>query len=187
MADQLRADARSNRDQILAAARALFREQGIEVPMKEIADRAGVGVGTLYRRFPDRGALIRATAYSYLAGLADLVESIRREEPDAWSALCRLLRESMELRLGALASAVEPGLHEDLRRDPNLEAVRAAAADGIAELTAQAQAEGSLRADVTVEHIGRLMTLHLYVAPGGSYFAAVGAVLDIVLDGLRSR
>lgn len=57
-AETLRADARGNRDQIVAAALVLFRDKGIDVSMKEVADHAGVGVGTLYRRFPDRDALI---------------------------------------------------------------------------------------------------------------------------------
>ena len=56
----LRADARRNRDQIVAAAKQWFAVQGPDVPMEEIARAAGVGVGTLYRRFPDREALIRA-------------------------------------------------------------------------------------------------------------------------------
>jgi len=49
---RMRADARRNREQILAAAKTVFRERGVDVPMEEIARRAGVGVGTLYRRFP---------------------------------------------------------------------------------------------------------------------------------------
>ena len=55
---RLRADARRNRDRIIAAARTAFAEQGTDVPMEEIARAAGVGVGTLYRRFPDRDSLI---------------------------------------------------------------------------------------------------------------------------------
>ena len=62
----LRADARRNRDQLVDAAGALFAERGPDVPMEEIARRAGVGVGTLYRRFPDRDALVRAVAYESL-------------------------------------------------------------------------------------------------------------------------
>lgn len=57
---RLRADARRNRDRIIAAARTVFTERGTEVPMEEIARAAGVGTGTLYRRFPDRDSLISA-------------------------------------------------------------------------------------------------------------------------------
>ena len=187
MADQLRADARSNRDQILAAAQIVFRERGIDVPMKVVADRAGVGVGTLYRRFPDRSALISAVAHEYLAGLADLADTARREAVGAWPGLCRLLRECAELRLGALASALEPTLHADIRRDPNLTEVRTRVADRVVAMTAQAQADGDLRPDVTQQDVADLMTLQIYVLPDQSYAQAARRMMDIVLDGLRAR
>ena len=59
-ATRLRADARRNQEQVLQAARDLFVERGIDCPLEEIARRAGVGIGTLYRRFGDRDALVRA-------------------------------------------------------------------------------------------------------------------------------
>ncbi|MBB5913507.1 AcrR family transcriptional regulator [Nocardia transvalensis] len=187
MADQLRADARSNRDQILAAAQTVFREQGVDVPMKEIADRAGVGVGTLYRRFPDRGALISAAAQAYLQSLADLAATARAEEDRAWPALRRFLRECAELRLGATASAIEPALHADIRADPGLTDIRANVSEQVARLTAQAQVDGDLRTDVDAQDVSRLMTLQIYVRPDESYDRAVQRTMDIVLDGLRAR
>ncbi|MBF6173346.1 TetR/AcrR family transcriptional regulator [Nocardia blacklockiae] len=187
MADQLRADARSNRDQILAAAQIVFREQGVDVPMKEIADQAGVGVGTLYRRFPDRGALISAAAQAYLQALADLAATAAREEAGAWPALRRFLRECAELRLGATAAAIEPALHADIRADPQLSGIRAGVAEQVARLTAQAQVDGELRTDVDAQDVARLMTLQIYVRPDESYEQAVRRTMDIVLDGLRAR
>jgi AcrR family transcriptional regulator len=187
MSDGLRADARSNRDQILAAAQIVFREQGVEVSMKEIADRAGVGVGTLYRRFPDRAALITAAAHSYLSGLAEMAATARREESRAWPALCRLLRECAELRLGAMASALEPTLHADIRSDPALTEVRAQVAEHVVAMTAQAQAEGDLRPDIGARELAQLMTLQIYVFPEESYSDAVGRTVEIMLDGLRAR
>jgi len=62
----LRADARRNRDQIIAAAKKIFLEFGPNQPMEEIARRAGVGVGTLYRRFPDRESLVLAVAWAII-------------------------------------------------------------------------------------------------------------------------
>ncbi|MFI5781292.1 TetR/AcrR family transcriptional regulator [Nocardia sp. NPDC051570] len=184
----MRADAQSNRDQILAAAQVVFRELGVDVPMKAIADRAGVGVGTLYRRFPDRESLISAAGYEYLSGLAESAETARREEGAAWPALCRFLRECAGLRLGAMASALEPNLHDELRGDPNLTAVRARVADLVARMTAQAQAEGDLRADVTAEDVAHLMTLQVYAHPKGQTYAeAIARTMEIVLDGLRAR
>ncbi|MEG8177160.1 TetR/AcrR family transcriptional regulator [Nocardia terpenica] len=187
MPDDLRADARSNREQILAAAQVVFREFGVDVPMKEIADRAGVGVGTLYRRFPDRTALIGAVGNSYLSGLAELAATARREESDAWLTLCRFLHECVQLRLGALASAIEPILHGKVQGDPDLTEVRARVAEEVADMTARAQADGRLRADVTTGDIARLMTLQVYVPPDESYAEAVRRIMDIALDGLRAK
>ncbi|MVU79656.1 TetR family transcriptional regulator [Nocardia sp. ET3-3] len=182
---ELRADARSNRDQILAAAQLVFREQGVNVSMKDIADAAGVGVGTLYRRFPDRGALISAAAHSYLSALADLAATAERESIDAFDAISRLLRECAELRLGALAAAVEPALHTDIKADSTLIEVRTSIADRIARLTTRAHAEGTLRPDVTPADLSRLMTLQIYATPDESYPTAVNRILDLLFDGLR--
>ncbi|GLP76043.1 TetR family transcriptional regulator [Mycobacterium antarcticum] len=187
MTSPLRSDARSNRDQILAAAEIVFREQGVDVPMKMIADRAGVGVGTLYRRFPNRTALIGAAGHEYLRGLANLAETTRDEAGGAWPGLCRLLRECAELRLGALASALEPTLHAGTLSHPNLTGVRTRVADRVVALTAQAQADGDLRPDVTPQDVANLMTLQIYVRPGESYAEAARRTMDIVLDGLSPR
>jgi AcrR family transcriptional regulator len=185
--DELRADARSNRDQILAAAQTVFRERGVDVPMKEIADRAGVGVGTLYRRFPDRTTLITATGHAYLSGLADMAEKAQREETRAWPTLCRLLLECAELRLGALASALEPTLHDERHRDPQLTAARARVAAQVVAITTRAQADGDLRANVDPRDIAHLMTLQIYALPDESYANAARRAMGIVLEGLRTR
>src|SRR4051794_29077547 len=95
----LRADARRNRDQIIAAARVIFVEQGADVPMEEIARTAGVGVGTLYRRFPDRDALIRAVAVDNFDRVLIDAKAAAEEEPTAWAALVWLLHQSVELQL----------------------------------------------------------------------------------------
>ncbi|RMI31795.1 TetR/AcrR family transcriptional regulator [Nocardia stercoris] len=179
MPETLRADARSNRDQILAAALILFREQGIDVAMKEIADRAGVGVGTLYRRFPDRDTLIAAAAHAHLADLAERAATIRREAPDNWSALCRFLRDCAEMRLGALASAIEPALHQRIKADPTLVDARSAVVDHVTAMTVAAQADGALRADIDPQDIFRLMTVQIYGE-------GLDRVVDIMLDGLRA-
>jgi AcrR family transcriptional regulator len=186
MADNLRADARSNRDQILAAAQIIFREHGIDVPMKTIADQAGVGVGTLYRRFPDRAALISAAAQAYLSGLADLAATAEQEEASAWQTLCRILRECAELRLGAMASALEPGLHGDIRNDTTLTGPRGRIADRIMALTEQAKADGDLRPDVTANDVASLMTLQIYTLPDQSYAESIQRIMTIALDGLRA-
>lgn len=183
----MRADARSNRDQIVAAAQVVFRDRGIETSMKEIADHAGVGVGTLYRHFPDRGALITAAAHAYLSDLAELAAGSERDETGAWPTLCGFLRACTEMRLGAMAAALEPTLHADIRSDPALTEVRARIADHVTEMTARAQAAGDLRTDIGAQEIAALMTLQIYVLPDEPYIETTRRIMDIALDGLRAR
>lgn len=185
--EDLRADARSNRDQILAAALSVFRERGVDVPMKEIADRAGVGVGTLYRRFPDRDALISATASAYLAGLADVAATAWCEEPDAWAALARFLRECVQKGVGGLSSAIEPVAHTRIQADPALIEARGTVSELIDRMTAQAKVDGALREDIGPADVAKLMTLQIYTRPGESHPEAIDRVVDIMLDGLRAR
>jgi AcrR family transcriptional regulator len=182
----LRADARSNRDQIVAAARALVRERGIDVPMKEVADRAGVGVGTLYRRFPDRDALVTAVAAAHLTALAEAAERARREEDAAWPALCRFLRECIADGLGATAAALEPSLHARIATDPALAATRDATVEVIARLTRQAQADGDLRADADVQDVALAMTVQIYTRPDQSRDEAVARITALLVNGLRA-
>jgi AcrR family transcriptional regulator len=187
MPDTLRADARANRDLIIAAARAMFAEHGLDVPMKDIADRAGVGVGTLYRRFPDRESLIAATVHAHLAALARALETASREEGRAWPALCRFLGECITSRLGALAAALEPGLHSQIQADPRLAAVRADLSDAIARLTRQAQADGDLRRDTEPRDVALLMTVQVYARPEQTHADTLARVITVILNGLRAH
>ena len=86
----LRADAERNRQRILDAAADLFAERGLQVSLDEVAERAGVGVGTVYRRFPDREALIDAL---FQVRVEEFI-GIAREaaaDPDAWAGLTRFI------------------------------------------------------------------------------------------------
>ncbi|MFF2551890.1 TetR/AcrR family transcriptional regulator [Nocardia sp. NPDC058058] len=186
-ADRLRADARSNRDQIVNAALAVFRERGTEVPMKEIADRAGVGVGTLYRRFPDRDALLIGTAQAHLERLSELAATAWREERTAWRGMRRFLRECVEMQLGAQSSAIGPAVHRAMHADPRLIDVRAAVVDLVTRMTVRAQADGDLRPDIGPDDISLLMTVQVYTREGESYPDAVERVMRIMLDGLRPQ
>jgi AcrR family transcriptional regulator len=76
-------DAERNRDRILVAAREAFAVRGLDVPMEEVARRAGVGVATLYRRFPSRSELIAGAFEAKMAAYAEAVEQALAE-PDAW-------------------------------------------------------------------------------------------------------
>src|SRR5215212_5985019 len=99
---RLRADARRNRDQLLQAARDVFVEHGPGAPLEEVARRAGVGIGTLYRRFPDRQALQRAVALDTLGRVTQEAHQALAEEPDSFRALARYMHRAVDLRVGAI-------------------------------------------------------------------------------------
>ncbi|WP_406318908.1 TetR/AcrR family transcriptional regulator [Streptosporangium sp. NBC_01639] len=182
----LRADARRNRDRIIAAAQKLFLEQDIDVPLEEVARRAGVGIGTLYRRFSDRDALLRVVCEESLRRLADLAETAWREEPDAWHALCRFLRASTELRLGTLSAKLDPHLHQQLRAGRDLHEIRQRVIAVVLQMTEQAQADGILRGDIGPGDIALLMTVHVYTPLDTPDEQAVSRVVEIMLSGLRA-
>ncbi|MFI9571003.1 TetR/AcrR family transcriptional regulator [Microbispora rosea] len=182
----LRADARRNRDLIVAAAQELFLEQGVDVPLEEVARRAGVGVGTLYRRFSDREALLRAVGEESLRRLVDLAETSWQEEPDAWHALCRFLRGSVAMRLGVLPAKLQPHLHQRLRTGPDLHEMRQLVIATVLRMVEQAQADGALRADIGPGDVALLMTLNVYTPPGTHNEQAMERVVEIMLDGLRA-
>lgn len=185
----MRADARRNRDRIVAAARDLFIERGADVPMEEVARRAGVGVGTLYRRFPDRTALQRTVARDTAGRMRDIAESALAEEPDAWSALRRFTTRACTLRTGPLKSVVDPELNAALRGDKELETAEAATFAAVERIVVRAQDEGALRRDVgcgdVIMLIGRL-TCSPDQLPSGLEDLAPARLVTIMLDGLRA-
>src|ERR1044072_205262 len=87
--DRLRADALRNRRRILEAARVVFAEHGIDAPMATVARRAGVGVATLYRRFPTRDALVRA-AFGHQMDTCGRALTEALADPDPWRGVQRL-------------------------------------------------------------------------------------------------
>lgn len=184
---RLRADAQRNLDQIVAAAKESFAERGIDVPMDEIARQAGVGVGTLYRRFPDREALIEAVMIDTLRRMADLVSADRCSEPG--EALWRFLDHCVEYRLGLLQSAVQSRIPEALRRNSEFRAAREAFVEVVDDLVRQARAGGALRADVGAGDILLIIGLVLRPLPAMSRETATGfrrRVLAIAMEGLRT-
>jgi AcrR family transcriptional regulator len=141
----LRADAARNRERILAAAAELFAARGLEVTLDDIAGHAGLGVGTVYRRFPNRDALIEALFEERLAGIVAVAEAALAE-PDSWAGLCRLFEE-----LGAVMAA-DQGLHEVLVCRAGgcgqNDVVRDRMAPVVGAVFARAAADGHLRPDV---------------------------------------
>jgi AcrR family transcriptional regulator len=146
---RLRADARRNREQIVAAAREVFLEQGIHASLEEIARRAGVGIATLYRRFPDRHTLVQQVALENMALVDEAVDCATAEHPDAWGALAQLLRRMVELRVGDFMPMLASILGEDLRGEGGeLKASRDRLFERM-ELVHAAQQEGQLRQGIS--------------------------------------
>ena len=102
----MRADARRNLEQLLAAARDLVAEKGAGVALEEVAQRAGVGIATLYRRFPDRTALLRGVVLDALEQTRAAAERAAEEHDDAFEALAAYLRAALELRVSAVIPQV---------------------------------------------------------------------------------
>lgn len=161
---RLRADARRNREQLLAAARDVFVEHGADAPLDEVARRAGVGIATLDRRFPDRTSLQRAVALDVLARAAEVASRAEVEASDAWSALARYMHGALDLRI----SAVMPALLGTISfEDEQFRRAREAAVGPVLRMLAAGQAAGQLRGDVTFGDVGMLLVRLSRPLPGG--------------------
>jgi AcrR family transcriptional regulator len=184
----LRADAQRNRDQLLAAARDVFVEQGVGAPLDEVARRAGVGIATLYRRFPDRDALLRAVAVDVLARIGQEARQALQEEPDPFSALARYMHRALDARIAAVMPVLVGAVVLD---EETFGSLRNAAVEPVQRMIDAAQANGSLRPDVAFGDIG-LVLIRLSRPLPHTFEAAVQRSLahrhlDLVVAGLRRR
>ena len=186
----LRADARRNRDQIIAAARTIFAEQGADVPMEEIARAAGVGVGTLYRRFPDRDALISAVARDNFGRVLNEARAAIDEEPTAWEALVRLLRQSRELQLSMQLAMISPMAAKVISEDPLTAEFRRAFLSELDTVVHAAQADGVLRKDIDTGDVAMLFMLllrQISTHHNDAVRTAPERCMALMLDGLRAQ
>jgi AcrR family transcriptional regulator len=146
----LRSDAERNRERLLAAARELFAEQGVEVAMADIARHAGVSNGTLYNHFPTRSNLIESVFIDRLERMVQLAEQALAAD-DPWQGFALYLTGMCELQ------ATDRGFNEVAARglpsSPAAQQLREAAVGAITEVFARAQRAGELRTDVTVEDL----------------------------------
>ena len=176
----MRADARRNHQRVLAAARRCMARDGLEAQMEEIARSAKVGVGTVYRHFPNKEDLVEALAADRFERLADLArEALERDDPG--EAFSDFMRGSARIQSEDRAlSEVLTSRPETMRR----------AADGVgmlglvAEVIGRAQAAGAVRADARPEDVPMVMC-----ALAGAFrspFADTERYISIVLDGLRA-
>lgn len=159
----LRADARRNHDQILTAARDVFVERGPGAPLDEIARRAGVGIGTLYRRFADRTALMHAVVLDAVTRTAETAERALAEAADPFAALTTYMHAVLDLRV----SAVIPVLldHVDLDNE-RLGPARERGAHALQAIIDAAQAAGVLNPDVTFADVGMMLVRLSRPLPG---------------------
>ncbi|MER7115069.1 helix-turn-helix domain-containing protein [Saccharomonospora azurea] len=178
-----RRDARDNRAAILRAAATAFSERGRAVDVREIARCAGVGMGTLYRHFPSKDALVETLLIESYAQWVASARRSARSRPTAWDALATFISDALTYQrrdralLENLAAAAT---------DPRgLSVCRRSLGPLVEELVAAAHAEGTLRSGVTDEDVlgllaalGKLVELDL---PADT----VSRCLDITLTGLR--
>lgn len=182
----LRRDAQRNLEKLTQAARDVFAERGLDAPLEEIAQRAGVSIGTLYNRFPDRFALIDAVL------LERMQESLRigaeaLAAADPWAGFAGYLEGICALQ------ARDRGVVDALsRRFPKAPKVDAACAEGFeqaATLIARAQAAGALRADFTLADLISVLKANARVAETAGAADPDGwrRLLRYILDGVHTH
>ena len=182
----LRSDAERNRSLIVRAAQAAFAEQGLDVSLEEVAARAGVGIATLYRRFPSRDDLIAASFEARVAEYAKAAEDALAAS-DGWSGFSGYVEKICAMQ------ACDRGLNDVLTRTfpdaTGLERHRKRGYDLSVRLIERAQAEGSLRADFVPEDLVLLLMANAGVvhATGDAAPNAWKRSLSLLLDGLRSE
>src|SRR5581483_3161144 len=182
----LRRDAERNRARIVAAAREAFAAHGVGVGVGEVARLAGVGVGTLYRRFPTKAALVDAVLEEAFAELLERAQQAA-EDDDAWHGLETFLEAALSLHARNRALKDLAGASEGTRR--RAAAARERIGPLIATLVRRAQEQGALRPDVTPEDVP------LVFWGASRVVERAGAVapelwrryLRLVLDGLRAE
>ncbi|MFF3755149.1 TetR/AcrR family transcriptional regulator [Streptomyces sp. NPDC002018] len=217
----LRVDAQRNLEHVLRAAREVFGELGYGAPMEDVARRARVGVGTVYRRFPSKDVLVRRIAEEETSRLTDQARTALGQEDEPWSALSRFLRTSVAsgagrllpphvLRVGVDAEetpaepAGQDGVrvpHQRLAGAPDLRVIGHRLSpeelddpgamellEVVGQLVERARAAGELRGDVSVADVLLVIATAAPSLPDAAQQAAASArLLDILLEGLRSR
>lgn len=185
-AGSLRRDAERNRQQILAAAQELFAERGLDVPLEEVARRAGVGIATLYRRFPVRQALIEEVFSPRLEQAVQAAEEALVMD-DAWEGfvtyvqrLCTMQAEDFGVRdLLTTTFASARGLEESRRRGYIV----------LAQLISRAKEQGTLRADFSPEDLLFLLIANraFLAATSGIKRTAWKRYVALFLEGCRAE
>jgi AcrR family transcriptional regulator len=179
----MRADARRNREKLLEAAAELFASEGTDVSLEAVAKRAGVGIGTLYRHFPTRDALIAETYRNEVAHVADgAAELLATLPPD------QAMEEWLE-RFIAYAAA-KRGMAEALKqltvsREELFPEARRRIGETIDTLLRAGVEAGTIRADVTSDDVYRATMAIWNIPDEDDWVDQARTVLRLIMDGLR--
>ena len=183
----MRSDAKRNRDKIVAVAREVFQEKGYDAPLDEIARRAGVGPGTLYRHFPSRDALMDAMMQSWVERVEQTADRVLSTEQPPRS----LLLTWFEAYVGLISqhkgspAKITSAMGDEGSPIRTKCQVLEAAGDRVLE---RLRAEGAIREDVTSLGVARLVGGVATVADQGELDpAVVRPMLEVVADGLLAR
>jgi AcrR family transcriptional regulator len=182
---QLRRDAAENRERIIEAAREVFSEQGLQAPIEEVARRAGVGIATLYRRFPTRPDLITCAFAAKMQEYADATEEALAFE-DPWAGFSWYVERLCEMQ------AADHGFTDVLTMTfptaPEFEDVRDRTFLRYRELTKRAKNAGRLRRDFTTEDLPLILMANAGVvaASAGAAPDAWRRVVHLILQGLEA-
>jgi AcrR family transcriptional regulator len=181
----LRADAQRNRDKIVAAARDCFSEDGLDAQMEDVARRAGVGVGTVYRHFPTKDALVRALVVAQMEAMtARGPEFLAEADRDAWGAFSGFMRACAGKHEG------DRGLAQVISTQPAESFIDVAMDTGLMKVTGQllvaAQEAGVARRDLVATDVcltmcGLSAVLESFGEAGGRRY------LEMMLDGMRNH
>lgn len=181
---RLRADARKNEEAVLEAAKVVFARSGVDAPIREIATQAGVGLGTLYRRFPTRAALVAAVFRREVDACADAAKPLAaaKRPAEALTAWLLIYTQFLATKQG-LAAALHSG-------DPAFAALpdyfRSRFEPALIELLSAAANADEIRADVAPYDLLRAIG-NLAVASGEDGQAHTHRMVMLLVDGLRYR
>ncbi|MER7443463.1 TetR/AcrR family transcriptional regulator [Micromonospora avicenniae] len=168
---KLRSDALDNRERILDAARAVFAAEGMDVPMREIARRAGVGPATLYRRFPTKQALATEAFTEQMHACRTIAEE-ELADPDPWRGFCRMIERLFELQ--ARNRSVTTAFTSAFPHAIDLAAEREHTLGSLAELARRAKDTGQLRPDFVLDDL-----ILVLMANGGLHAASADARIAV--------
>jgi AcrR family transcriptional regulator len=176
-----RADARRNYDQLIAAGREAFTERDRSASLEDIAGRAGVGIGTLYRHFPTRGDLIEAVYVEEVEALCRSADDLRSAEP--WDALVGWLRRFVAYMTTKQALAEE--LFAADRGAEVFKSCRGAVYRAGEALLERAQDAGAVRLDISIDEVVQMVGGVAKIQAADA--AGIDRILSVALDGLRYR